>query len=295
MTNKTPIFYGLTYVALIPIFAFIYLLLPSESFKSVLSMDSYLTCLYYSTVTITTLGYGDITPISVIAQVLIILETVLGVTTIGLFLNSLSLQKSKEISAREKEKAKNEKFKQECEKLFRHNIIIEQNIQFYLIYTNEITTPIGKRNNSDLNPDFVFNDMKDLFKQSMRMTDNFKEPAIKHYYYHQKNLESSIEKLIQDINFSYWKDLEKECVSFLNNCKIYDFSSSILELPNIKLGEEKGSDFATKMIEQHTGEVKFLNSNMINQFVALYKSIKLNLKFLDAYQKKINEIKNNYT
>ncbi len=57
-------------------------------------MGNFITCLYYSTVTITTLGYGDISPISPIAQFLVILETVLGVITIGLFLNALSLKKS---------------------------------------------------------------------------------------------------------------------------------------------------------------------------------------------------------
>lgn len=296
MTNQSPKFYGLTYVMLIPIFGIIYFILPSTSFGGALSnsMDSFLTCLYYSTVTITTLGYGDISAKSEIAQMLVIFETVLGVITIGLFLNSLSTQRSKELSDKEKEKEMLAKFKQECEKLFRHNKIIEQDIQFYLSYTYEITTPISIRLNSKLNRDFTFNDMKDLFKPSMRMTDNFHEPAVQHYFTHQKNLELSIKELILDVNFSYWRDLETECIEFLKNCKTYDFSSSILSLPNMKLGEEKSSDYASKMIENHTGEVKFLNSNLINQFVALYTLIKLNLKFLDTFQKSIKEINNNY-
>src|SRR5690606_19616210 len=126
--------------------------------------------------------------------ILVIVETVIGIITIGLFLNALSIKRSKEITEEEKEKERKEEFKRECERLLRHNKIIEQNIQYYLLYTYEITTPISKRENPELNPDFLFHDMKDLFKQSMRMTDNFQEPAVSHYFTHQKNLELSIKE-----------------------------------------------------------------------------------------------------
>ncbi len=253
-------------------------------------MGNFITSLYYSTVTITTLGYGDISPISSVAQILVVLETVLGVATIGLFLNALSLKKSRELTNEESEKTKLEKYTQECEKLLRHNKIIEQNIQFYLLYTSDITTPISNRDGNKVNTNFSFNDLKDLYKHTLRMTDDFQESAIKYYYRHQDNLEDSIRSLVLDINFSYWKELETECFSFLNNCKIYDFSESILCQPNIMMGDKKGSEFASEMIEIHTGEVEFKDSNLISQYVALYKLVKLNLKFVENYQTKIKKI-----
>ncbi len=45
---------------------------------------------YFSTVTITTLGYGDIVPITNRARILVSLESILGIIIIGLFLNSLA-------------------------------------------------------------------------------------------------------------------------------------------------------------------------------------------------------------
>lgn len=295
LTNQNPKFFGWIYVAIIPIFATIYFFLPSSNFGGDLanSMNSFVTCLYYSTVTITTLGYGDISAKSHIVQILVILETVLGVITIGLFLNSLSIQKSKEISLKEKKKETAEKFKQECEKILRHNKIIEQNIDFYLIYTSEITNPINSKKTRELNPEFSFNDMKDLYKQSMRLTDNFQEPAVKHYFTHQKNLELSIKELVLNINFSYWKDLEEECMTFLSNSKTYDFSSSILSLPNLMIGSTKGIEEASKMIESHTGALEFKDSNIINQFIALYILIKGNLEFINIFREKMNQIKSN--
>jgi hypothetical protein len=51
---------------------------------------SWLRMLYLSAITITTLGFGDITPVSESARMSIALESVLGIVVIGLFLNSLA-------------------------------------------------------------------------------------------------------------------------------------------------------------------------------------------------------------
>jgi len=54
----------------------------------------YARMLYLSTVTITTLGYGDILPLTSRARLLVALESILGIVVIGLFLNSLSREHS---------------------------------------------------------------------------------------------------------------------------------------------------------------------------------------------------------
>ena len=50
--------------------------------------------MYLSSVTITTLGYGDIVPISGVSRFLVGLESVVGIVLIGLFLNSLAREGS---------------------------------------------------------------------------------------------------------------------------------------------------------------------------------------------------------
>jgi hypothetical protein len=50
---------------------------------------SYVRMFYLSSVTITTVGYGDIIPITTAARILVSIEAILGVVVIGLFLNSL--------------------------------------------------------------------------------------------------------------------------------------------------------------------------------------------------------------
>lgn len=58
---------------------------------------SWLRMLYLSAITITTLGFGDITPVSEAARLSIALEAVLGIVVIGLFLNSLAMRVRRQV------------------------------------------------------------------------------------------------------------------------------------------------------------------------------------------------------
>ena len=53
------------------------------------TIDTYFRMLYFSTVTITTLGYGDILPISNLARIMVSIESIVGIVVIGLFLNAV--------------------------------------------------------------------------------------------------------------------------------------------------------------------------------------------------------------
>ena len=54
------------------------------------SADTALTPFYYSIVTYTTLGYGDITPQNWVGEVLVVAEVIMGYTTLGLLLSILA-------------------------------------------------------------------------------------------------------------------------------------------------------------------------------------------------------------
>jgi hypothetical protein len=55
-----------------------------------ISRDDFWNMFYLSTVTITTLGFGDIVPITKTSRLLVSSESILGIIIIGLFLNALS-------------------------------------------------------------------------------------------------------------------------------------------------------------------------------------------------------------
>ena len=66
---------------------------------------------------ITTLGYGDILPSSSAAQITAALEALLGLILIGLFLNALSMQHSREVEKVEQEKKNKENLEQAISRL----------------------------------------------------------------------------------------------------------------------------------------------------------------------------------
>jgi hypothetical protein len=82
----TPKLIGGFYLLLVIFFGFIYWAFPSF-WESPLG---FIESMYFSVVTITTLGYGEITPANDLARVITALEALSGIFVIGLFLNSVA-------------------------------------------------------------------------------------------------------------------------------------------------------------------------------------------------------------
>lgn len=90
VTSYAPFAYGVIYLANILIFSLIYIFIFASDFKG--DSINYVQALYFSVVTVTTLGFGDLTPKLDAAPLLLVVtaQVFLGVITIGLFLNSIS-------------------------------------------------------------------------------------------------------------------------------------------------------------------------------------------------------------
>jgi hypothetical protein len=76
----------LAYLGTILLFATAYFLLPSGQFSQRLSL---LDAFYFSVITITTTGFGDITARGTLAKICVSIEATAGITIVGLFLASL--------------------------------------------------------------------------------------------------------------------------------------------------------------------------------------------------------------
>lgn len=95
VSNVRPIAWIGLYILLIPVFAVIYNYLPAGQFRipdgGTTDFGSWL---YYSIVTITTLGFGDYTPAHVMAQSVTAVEVMCGLIVLGFFLNAVGSMKS---------------------------------------------------------------------------------------------------------------------------------------------------------------------------------------------------------
>lgn len=83
----TPIAVSLVYVGIIIFCAVLYYLIPGELACDKKPWDS----LYFSIVTITTLGYGDLTPLTDTGKAIAALEALAGIVLLGLFFLATSL------------------------------------------------------------------------------------------------------------------------------------------------------------------------------------------------------------
>ncbi|MDE6556189.1 MAG: potassium channel family protein, partial [Duncaniella sp.] len=169
VSNIRPIVWIGLYICLVPVFALIYSWLPDGQFR--IPDGGYTdfgSWLYYSIVTITTLGFGDYTPAHGLAQAVTAIEVMCGLIFLGFFLNAVGSMKSEIDLESEAEKQRLLHTKQETEKLRLTVPSIIHNLNTYLSYCYAVTTPLSKRDgeNASFNPDFTFQDMADLYKPS---------------------------------------------------------------------------------------------------------------------------------
>ncbi|WP_417686820.1 potassium channel family protein [Pseudidiomarina gelatinasegens] len=86
--KMSPVKVFIAYILVIAVCAALYFFLPDVLNRKVTFGDS----LYFSVVTITTLGYGDLSPISDVGKAIAAIEALMGVLLIGMFLQTVSNQ-----------------------------------------------------------------------------------------------------------------------------------------------------------------------------------------------------------
>lgn len=121
------------YVVMTPIFALIYWGLPEGQFRMPADAPTdYGAWLYYSIVTITTLGFGDYTPAHGAAQCVTAIEVICGLIFFGLFLNAVAAVKSEVDVESELEKQKRLHFEIELEKLRQSMPIVIHSVNVFV-------------------------------------------------------------------------------------------------------------------------------------------------------------------
>lgn len=284
--HSKPKVYGFIYLGLIPLYAIVFFVFPS----TIVNNHSFVEYLYFSVVTITTLGYGDILPKDDIGRMIAASESLFGIIFIGLFLNALSRVRSETTRMEEIEKEEKSYKASQFAKLNGYYNLIFPLIGKYKLSVIQITSPLINRS-EEYNPDFTLNDMKDLYGPSLIMTQDFHEPAVKYYFESLNKLSVELSDLVKTVDLRLFPDLEKHCLSFLQAGHSFDYSGSILSFKTAMLGDRPVKDVVKEMLDKHEGEVKFLQANMINGYVALYYQIKLQMELVDLIHNDVESVK----
>lgn len=285
--TKPHIFGGLFFLTIV-VFAAIYAIFSS----TIVGVSNILDALYFSIVTITTLGFGDIVPAGTAGRVLVCVEAVAGVVFIGLFLNAISESQAHKVDENEKKRTKKERKDNARAKLRQYYIFLKSIMERYLIEAYAVTTPINKR----MFPEdilhhkfqFSFNDMSDLYKASLLLYDPPYKPVIAIFFELQDKLYAELRRMVSDVDISYWPQLEAYVHSFLKECNDFGFKGSILSFAHTTQNNEM--EFLSNLIKEHEGDLHMLPSNAINQFIALYDMLKANIELV---QQMVDEMKKN--
>lgn len=225
VSNIRPIVWIAIYVAITPIFAFIYWNLPDGQFRlpdgGTTDFGSWL---YYSIVTITTLGFGDYTPMGGWAQCVTAIEVMCGLIFLGFFLNAVGSMKSEIDVASEVEKQKRLKEAADKETLLKIIPGLLNTIDTFLAYCYAVTTPISKRGKDEeasYNPSFTFADMSDFCKPSGLPMDSTRLPAAERLMRSASRLSMALDSLQNRLDLRQWPDILEDSFSFVADYQMF--------------------------------------------------------------------------
>jgi len=275
-----PFYILLLYLVVIFIFALIYWVLPYSSFARDLSITE---SIYLSVITITTLGYGDITPVDQAGMYLTALESIFGILIIGIFINSawkgyadnIEKEQSKKIQKSLKELKKNN--------LFSYFYFLKSVIDEYEYSNYEITTPIAKRydGKEEFNFDFKFSEFKDIFGPSLRMQYGFSNSVVAIYFDVEKSLIGELKYVLANFGLEDFPKLKESIIAFLLYSRISNCEEALIgyaKLPKDSPLRKTLDEMIQKGDEPLPQE--YYQSSLVTPVVVLFKTIPKKMKII---------------
>ncbi len=275
ISNVRPIYWIMLYVLLMPVFACIYMALPDGQFRIPDGGGTdYGSWLYYSIVTITTLGFGDYTPAHAMAQGVTAVEVMCGLVILGFFLNAVGSMKSEIDVESEVEKQRMLHSRQEREKLLKNTPAVLHNLNVFLSYCYAVTTPESKRSGEEVkyNPDFTFNDMADLFNPTGLPDDRTSLPAVTRLLHSASQTSLALDSLQNRVDLTLWPDVLEDCFGFVADYQMFASTESLSVKP------AESSRIASE-IAAWQGELNFTDHPELQPVGELFFFIKRNAGF----------------
>lgn len=327
MFSLPPSVYATTFLVLIPLFGFLYSTLPNMQFNH--ENMGFLEALYFSTITVTTTGFGDITPTNTFTRAFVMVESIIGVVSAGLFLNAVTYQREENMGKLMDEYESRKEISYAFARLHSHDSLITLNMNTYLNRVNQLLgiedaqTPVamsdseGQANLDQSQPTpsspdakvseqligihepipqtLTFSDLQHLFDASSRLTDDPRKPQIWYYYQALDDLITSIENLVRETETYRWEDLECLCIQYLSDIKSFDSSSYILAEPNF---EKQLADIQAQrqqdmlLIGDYPSDkaVELSSENSLNPYIILFMGIQTTIQFIKDFQLRYQHI-----
>lgn len=265
------------YLALVPAFATVYYLMPRSEFRypgdAATDFGSWV---YYSVVTITTLGFGDFTPSGGFAQAVTALEAILGLVMIGFFLNAVASLRSEIDLESEFEKHRMLHELHERRKLKKNISVLIHKINLFLAYCYTVTTPVERRKTDKVFDErFSMSDMRDLFKPSGLAADISGASSVEGMLRSARDLSLFLDSLQIRVDLSLWPDMLEECFSFVANYELLGLKEILKRVASLESKSDKRARLVTA-IAAWKGDVKPGKEIEMNAVIEIYRFIKTN-------------------
>lgn len=286
---ERPLFIFIGYILIICVFAIFYSYSPEKAFgKDLNGLES----IYLSVITITTLGYGDITPKNDFGMIATSLESILGILIIGLFINSSWKNFSEKIDKQQSEKIKSSLKESNKSNLLSYYSFLSTVINDYKRAAFELTTPMGERNEKDgFKYDFKFSDLQDLLNPSLLLKYGFDNTVIEIYYETEEALIRELKYLLANFGLEEFTSIKSHILLFLNVAQTTGVKSALLTY--VKFSQENNTrkmliDLIKKFEDLPPKE--YHQSNMITPVIVLYQSIPIKMQFIEKIEKDFKEL-----
>ncbi|MDO4320575.1 MAG: potassium channel family protein [Bacteroidales bacterium] len=300
VSNIRPIVWIGLYLCVTPLFALIYWWLPDSQFRIPDGAGTdYGSWLYYSTVTITTLGFGDYTPAHGWAQAVTAIEVMCGLIFLGLFLNAVGSMKSEIDVASEVERRKRVYDAEQKERLLKNIPRLLHNINIFLAYCYAVTTPLAQRKETDTtyNPDFSFNDLADLFEPSQLSIDNSRLPAVERLLSSASNTSLLLDSVQNNVDLRQWPEVLEDCFSFVANYQMFSATDALTR--RYRLDDTPGhisdrmrhdEESLSALVAGWHGDLNFKKEPLLQPVGELYSFIKENAGLALELETKLTSI-----
>lgn len=247
---------GLYILFVILVFAFIY----CANSASIEGVDGFGSALYFSIVTITTLGLGDMIPLDGFARAMVCLEVIAGVVFVGVFLNTVS-----------EAQTQRQQYFNEKAKLRQNYLLLKKLFDKYLQAAFYVVTPKEKQVLPEdiltYKFDFTFNDMADL------------NDSVSNFFDINDRLYQELRHTVDNIDLSCWPLLEADIHHFVQLCSDFSYKDDILAntliAPFVDPNQSRQVDIS-KLIHDHVGEFSMDPKDQMTPYVALYNMLKEN-------------------